>query len=214
MLVLIAGRPQSRDRFTNRKQRRTPSSIRHRRRNQSRRPFQSRGVIDHMKQVKAIIREYTESDREQLCNCFAELQDYERQFEPNRRPGVELADKYVSGLLKHCNKTNGKILVAIVSNQVVGFSCVFAEEVLDEVLNEPNCKVAYLSDLYVKQELRGSGLGKQLMVETESYARKCGATSIMLNVLADNQSSRQFYARLGYADYELKLTKSLLIEPC
>lgn len=167
------------------------------------------GSVNTMTQTIAIIRQYVESDRDQLCDCFAALQDYERNFEPRRIPGAEIADNYVSDLLTHCREKNGKIFVATLSDKVVGFSCVFTEEMLDEVLNGPNHKVAYVSDLFVKEELRGSGAGKALMIETEKFAKQSGAMSMVLNVLADNQSSRQFYSRVGFKEYEVKLAKEL-----
>lgn len=53
--------------------------------------------------------------------------------------------------------------------------------------------------LWVHEELRGSGVGKTLMLETEQRAKFLGCHGVWLDT--SNQEAREFYLRLGYSDF-------------
>ncbi|MBT3427412.1 MAG: GNAT family N-acetyltransferase [Gammaproteobacteria bacterium] len=56
---------------------------------------------------------------------------------------------------------------------------------------------AYIQDLYVKPPHRGTGLGRQLIIETARCARQRGADHLRLSVDSDNKSAQHFYQHLG-----------------
>ena len=56
----------------------------------------------------------------------------------------------------------------------------------------------YLQDLYVDDDLRGSGLGRRLLAATAAAAIADGATHLRLSVAADNAAARRFYQHLGF----------------
>lgn len=53
-------------------------------------------------------------------------------------------------------------------------------------------------DIAINEEVRGRGLGRQAILLGEEVARSHGATSIGLNVFANNRSARALYASLGF----------------
>ena len=53
--------------------------------------------------------------------------------------------------------------------------------------------------LWVHEELRGTGVGKTLMLEAEERARTLGCHGAWLDT--SNQEARAFYLRLGYSDF-------------
>lgn len=56
----------------------------------------------------------------------------------------------------------------------------------------------YVQDLYVAEHLRGSGLGRQLLIEVLASARKMwGAEYLRLAVDAGNVGGQRFYEKLG-----------------
>ncbi len=67
---------------------------------------------------------------------------------------------------------------------------------------------AVISDLVVEASFRGRGIGKQLMSEAESWARRRGASSIELWVYEFNESARGFYQRLGYSTLTRTMAKT------
>lgn len=63
--------------------------------------------------------------------------------------------------------------------------------------------LAYVSDLWVAQEVRGTGLGRQLLakVARESAAR-WGAIGLRLAVYESNVNARAVYDRLGFVTHD------------
>ena len=68
---------------------------------------------------------------------------------------------------------------------------------------------AYLSLLAVIEPAQGQGVAARLMEAAEDWARQQGFRLIALDVFANNRRARGFYARLGYQDDSLRLTKTL-----
>ena len=62
----------------------------------------------------------------------------------------------------------------------------------------------YIQDLYVSDDVRGTGLGRKLLAETVRLTAKNGATHMTLCVDSDNTSAAAFYAAVGikYRDDE------------
>ncbi|MEN9221634.1 MAG: hypothetical protein Q6M04_04275 [Thermostichus sp. BF3_bins_97] len=59
-----------------------------------------------------------------LLGCIAQLQDHERAFDPDLLPGQAMAADYLALLQKHCGQYDGRILLALMEEEVVGFVCV------------------------------------------------------------------------------------------
>lgn len=68
---------------------------------------------------------------------------------------------------------------------------------------------AYVGELAVAEEAEGRGVGRALMEAAESWARERGYGLVVLDTGAANVRARGLYARLGYAEESVKLTKVL-----
>ncbi len=91
---------------------------------------------------------------------------------------------------------NQYVIVAEMEGQMVGFVCVFAEE--DVIFG------ALLDNLHVSSELKGHGIGKELMRRAATWVYERNATSpLYLWVLVKNEAARQFYDRLGGVNQEM-----------
>jgi ribosomal protein S18 acetylase RimI-like enzyme len=66
-----------------------------------------------------------------------------------------------------------------------------------------------VSNLYVKPERRGEGVGAALLDAAERELAEAGADHVALEALADNDRAREFYAERGYGPHRVELTKSL-----
>ncbi len=55
----------------------------------------------------------------------------------------------------------------------------------------------YIQDLYVNPTCRGTGLGRQLIIETVRCAKQRGADHLRLSVDSGNKNAQQFYRHLG-----------------
>jgi ribosomal protein S18 acetylase RimI-like enzyme len=90
------------------------------------------------------------------------------------------------------------------TSQRLGY--VYAEASTDSVTLEP---CAHVTVLAVTEAAEGQGVAARLMQAAEDWGRSRGFRLICLDVFANNQRARAFYARQGYQDDSLRLTKPL-----
>ena len=76
----------------------------------------------------------------------------------------------------------------------------------DLVTREP---CAYVAVLATTQAAEGRGVGRHLLQAAEDWARQKRFRLICVDVFANNRRACAFYARQGYQDDSLRLTKPL-----
>jgi ribosomal protein S18 acetylase RimI-like enzyme len=156
-----------------------------------------------------IIRDFDPSrDGTALRACFIELQNYERQLDPGKPEGSTIADAYLDRMFARCRKWEGRVFVADLAGQVVGFACVWAQVQPDEPDESPE-EYGFVSDLVVRTTYRRRGIGSRLLSAAEGYARVRGARSLRIGVLARNAAARRLFGSAGFEEYEVELTKPL-----
>jgi len=84
-------------------------------------------------------------------------------------------------------------LIARKADQPVGVAVYFSE--FSTWRGSPG---VYVQDLYVSSEVRGSGLGRQLMEAVFKRSRSWGATYCKLAVYGQNEPALKFYRHLGF----------------
>lgn len=68
----------------------------------------------------------------------------------------------------------------------------------DLPLADISAKDAEVKRVYLLSRFRGSGLGRQLMQEAQSYARLRAVRRVLLGVYSKNLAAISFYEKLGY----------------
>lgn len=58
----------------------------------------------------------------------------------------------------------------------------------------------FLSKVYVLNELRGKGIGREAILFAENFAKKCGLPKVRLTVNKDNINSKKSYEKLGFTN--------------
>src|SRR4029434_6471401 len=73
------------------------------------------------------LRDYAaDRDSARVRDCLIELQNSERELEPGKPEGSTIAGEYLDRMFARCRKWDGKVFVAEVAGQVVGFVFVWA----------------------------------------------------------------------------------------
>jgi putative acetyltransferase len=124
--------------------------------------------------ARQIIREYAEQLQVDLC-----FQGLEAEL-------AELPGEYA--------EPRGALLIATQNGEAVG-CC--ALRPLDTVDYANACE---MKRLYVKQGLRGSGLGRQLTEGILDAARRAGYDCVLLDTLDEMESARTLYKDLGFEE--------------
>ncbi|MEG3437251.1 GNAT family N-acetyltransferase [Pannus brasiliensis CCIBt3594] len=158
-----------------------------------------------------IIRNALPGDRSILVGFREALQDSEREYHPNRPPGVEIGDAHLAYLEELALERDGRIYVAGSAGDILGFLVCFIErlDAGDLHVYDREREYGYISDLYVSPRSRGRGIGTALMEAAESHFRGRGLSVIRVNTLADNRAAIEFYRAIDYGFYEITLEKRL-----
>lgn len=122
-------------------------------------------------------------------------------------PLVEQGEKKWRASLGNTLGRYSVLKIAIEGNaNVVGFIC-------GTIRLAPNyiggCRVGYISHIFVKPDLCGKGVGKQLVREVEEWFDDKKVNSIELQVLCNNTSAIDFWEILGYKKelFQMRQTK-------
>ena len=103
----------------------------------------------------------------------------------------------------HGSIENGTVLIAEDDGTVVGFASVRQRD------HFTGLRLAYVGELAVAEDSEGRGVGRALVTAAESWSRERGLARILLETGAANSAARAFYARLGFEESEVTLSKSL-----
>jgi ribosomal protein S18 acetylase RimI-like enzyme len=102
------------------------------------------------------------------------------------------ADSFAELLPDGLDSPHMHLWTAVVDDEPVGMGWV-------ELREGSATTSAYIFNVELREEARGRGLGRQLMLALHEEARGLGATSISLNVFGHNTVARRLYESLGYA---------------
>ena len=76
-------------------------------------------------------------------------------------------------------------------------------------LDFANPKIAHVQSVYVRPEARRRGVANALLAEAAAMAREHGYDHIELDVLTSNHGALAVYERLGFVEYQRRLSVSL-----
>ncbi len=103
-----------------------------------------------------------------------------------------------SGLLELlANETYGKIWLIVVDERSVGYIALTFGFVL-----EFHGRDAFIDELFIDEEYRHRGLGKQAMDHALDYARSLGVKAVHLEVERENIVARELYRKMGFKERE------------
>jgi ribosomal protein S18 acetylase RimI-like enzyme len=141
------------------------------------------------------IRAATEADHDLLRELWEEFEAGLDQ-EPYLRETWDEAWEDVSVSVQ-----DGVALIAEDDGHPVGF--VFC------ILGDRGRKTAHVTDIYVRPDARGRGVGRALLAELVTPAREAGLEHVSLEVLIRNPDARRLYERLGFAPVDMFMVAPL-----
>jgi GNAT superfamily N-acetyltransferase len=147
-------------------------------------------------------------DRAAATSFIDKLQAYEHAFEPNRRIDTRVGAEYFEVMMTAVRDRGGIVRVAEAGGRAVGWAVAWPDN--DELYVEAGRRRhLYISELFVEEGMRGSGVGKALIAACEDFARAQGLKIVRIGVLADNHRAKAVYLGAGFKPYALRLTKHL-----
>ena len=157
------------------------------------------------------IRSYRPEDRTLVTAMINALQEAECAMEANRAHWADGGRAYTDWTLDEVAAHDGAIFIAeSEAGEAIGLATCWRAEDKTDITVRPEAQVhLYVSDLFVRPEWRGQGIGVALLAEAEKHGRALGIGQMTIGVLAVNAAARRAYAKAGFEDYELLLRKPL-----
>jgi putative acetyltransferase len=143
------------------------------------------------------IRPIESRDNEALANV---IRTALAEFGANK-PGTVYFDPTTDALYALFRTPGSYYYVATVDEKVVGGCGIFPTENLPDGTCE-------LVKLYVAKEARGTGLGKQLMEQSMSWAKENGYTHVYLESMPELKKAVSIYEKVGFQPLDHPLGNS------
>lgn len=118
---------------------------------------------------------------------------------------VQMAEKSINDILPEGMDTKGNFFFdpkIPVSGEKIGV-------VWLSVLDQTKLRSVFIYDILIFEGFRGKGLGTETLKEIEAWAKGIEATSIWLHAFWSNQRSIALYRRMGYAESDLTMSKTI-----
>jgi GNAT superfamily N-acetyltransferase len=155
------------------------------------------------------IRDAKFPDDKAACVAFIDgLQKYEHALEPDRRIDAKVGEEYFAELMARLEKHAGRIFIAESEGKPVGWA-VFVIDTLEIYVVEDERICGYVAELYLNEDMRGTGAGKALLEACEAEAHRRGVKHLMIGVLSKNARAAKVYADAGFAPHSAQLRKYL-----
>ncbi|MBT7583168.1 MAG: GNAT family N-acetyltransferase, partial [Kordiimonadaceae bacterium] len=150
-----------------------------------------------------IIREATYADREFIFGLSPTLIENANLAWHSDDVELQFQNRYT---MESLDSTEGRHITLIVERDGVPLGVIQVVESKDEISQETCSRVPLLA---VSKEAQGAGVGRRLMDEAESWAKKHGLRLLQLEVFANNEPARAFYEKSGYQNETIIMVKPL-----
>lgn len=159
-----------------------------------------------------MIIEYDKKYDEQIKDLLVELQNYLIDIDdwhtqimlPKYRDGNFNMD------INKVKNQKGKIFLSIENNKVNGviIGVVYIQDEIDKLTNDC-AKTGEVIELIVKNNIRGNGIGKQLLENIEKYFKSINCKRINIEVFGPNKKGLNFYKKNDYEVRDIIVSKRI-----
>lgn len=109
-------------------------------------------------------------------------------------------------ILRMIRSRNGHVLIAEYDKKIAGYLIIIIKKNIPIFKVE---KLAEITDLYIKEELRGKGISNVLRDEVINWCKIKKITSITLDVLPQNYHAKRIYKKWGFNEFLIEMRMSL-----
>lgn len=148
------------------------------------------------------VRRYAETDREAVLALAPRLTEGVAQWRSPDRVRQAVI-RWVEDALARANAPGRFVYVAEARGQLAGFAAG------EERTHWTGQVDIYLGELVVDAACEGKGVGRELVEAVVEHAARAGVERITLETGAANTQARRFYASLGFAEEDVRLTRVL-----
>ena len=130
-----------------------------------------------------------------------ERDNYDTSLDSNWAFSDEARQKYLDAI------QNKYVIIAEMDGRPIGF--LIASIIEPKTGDARQIKQAYLQNIYVEENYREAGVGKELVDSFKDYCRKEGVKRLNVSVLAANKNAAKFYDGIGFKPRSINLFQEL-----
>ena len=159
-----------------------------------------------------MIVEYDSKYDEQIKDLLVELQNYLIDIDDWHTQIMlpEYREKYFKMDIDKVKNQNGKIYLEVENNTVNGLIMGVVEEKDDiDKLTNDCAKTGSVIELIVKNNIRGNGIGKNLLEKLEKYFKSINCKRINIEVFGPNKKGLNFYEKNDYVVRDYVVSKEI-----
>jgi GNAT superfamily N-acetyltransferase len=160
------------------------------------------GSVFRCQTAAVIVRPYEPPDRDGVLALVERLQEGVAAWRGAAAVRAAM-DKWVREEVDSDATGARAVFVAEEDGEIIGFATASTRRHFAGDID------AYVGELAVARHVERRGVGRQLMVAAEEWARRQGLARVSLDTGAANSRARAFYAALGYEEEDVRLTKRL-----
>lgn len=159
-------------------------------------------------------QKYETKFRERVISLLEELQDHIISLDTFGRVKREasLGEHNFNKVLKKIENSEGQMFLAIEEEKIVGLIVAIILDRNEEYdMQVRPGKYGEIEKLYILEEFRGMGIGKELLRMAEEYLvddQNCDFIEIV--VFGDNKDALEIYKKKGYREREFVLLKKVV----
>lgn len=158
------------------------------------------------------IIEYNSKYDEQIKDLLVELQNYLIDIDDWHTQVLlpEYREENFQMDIRKVNTQEGKIYLAIENDLIIGLIMGVIED-KDEVdkLTNDCAKTGSVIELIVKNNIRGNGIGKELLEKMEEYFKSINCKRINIEVFGPNKKGLNFYENNDYTIRDIIVSKRI-----
>lgn len=154
---------------------------------------------------KATIRPATPDDAEGITALWQQMAEQHKLYDTSVWCWSDDAPiSWKRNLLEVIDKDNIAVLVAELDGELVGFlrGCVSDNPDIFRIR-----QAGEIWDVFVREDMRGRGLGRALMEAGEQALRDMGAEDMKFHVALKNPGAIEFYKKMGYEPVMYRMYK-------
>ena len=147
-------------------------------------------------------------DKPALLRFIAGLNEFERQFESNRRLDAAFPEEFLAQLIDRAATKQGRLFVAEADGVPLGWAMCFVDE-REIFVREEERPYGYVGEMFVDEVARGRHVGRLLLKASEDHFRALKLKTVEIGALAANTRAAGAYRAAGYSDQGINLRKLL-----
>ena len=159
-----------------------------------------------------MIVEYDSKFDEQIKDLLVKLQNYLIDIDDWHTQIMlpEYREKCFKMDMEKVKNQDGKIYLELENDKVIGLIIGVVEEKDDiDKLTNDCAKTGSVIELIVKNNIRGNGIGKNLLEKLEEYFRSINCKRINIEVFGPNKKGLNFYEKNDYVIRDYIVSKKL-----